>query len=332
MMACQRWPTSCRNSQRTLSSRGRGAGTWTANAPSQDFRAALFAANGGPPAGPRPSISFDLAAPGAASGPPRLAPLPGIRPPVPPAEPFPVPSGKNGSHQNGTGAAEAAAVTSNKSAAQALRDRLKALVGGKRAAEGTSAAAGDDSAGQPASGTEGTNGHQTPVKRTKMDTSPPADSMDGVERAAEMKQEVKQEASDGAQAAEANGRAGSAAEAGRPADVAAFWAQLAGDAGGKTAAADVKPGDGNAAEPAAMDVQPPQGSKAAEAGQTAAVKTDGVADGARQGVDANGDAAMDEEQAVTADGTGEVAAEDEEEVTICCLPCKGMHACLRESS
>ncbi len=147
--------------------------------------------------------------------------------------------------------------------------------------------------------------------------------MDRVEEPAEVKQEMKQEASDGPAAEEANGHAGSAENgAGKPADVAAFWAQLAGDAGGKTAAADVKPADGNLAEAAGLDVQPPQESEATEAG----IKPDGVADGAAQEVDANGDAAMDEVQAATADGTGEVVAEEEEEVNTCCLPLE-MTAC-----
>ena len=206
-------------------------------------------------------------------------------------------------------------MTSNKSAAQALRDRLKALVGGKRAAaEGTSVAGDDDSAGQHAGGTDGANGHQTPVKRTKMDSSPPADGMDGVEGPAEVKHEVKQEAADGPQAAEANGHAQSAESgAGKPADVAAFWAQLAGDASGKTAVVpDAKPADGSAAETAEMDTQPPQESEAAEAGQPAAQKTDGAADGAARGADASGDAAMDEEPAATADGTSDAVAEEEE--------------------
>ena len=138
-----------------------------------------------------------------------------------------------------------------------------------------------------------------------MEISPPADAMDGVERPAEVKQEAPDEPE---AAAAANGHAGSAENgAGKPAGVAAFWAHLAGDAGGKTAAADVKAAN-DTVEKAETDVQPPQESEAA------AMTADGVADGAAQEVDANGDAAMGEEQAAIANGHGEVAAEEEEEV------------------
>ena len=179
-------------------------------------------------------------------------------------------------------------------------------------------AIGDDGgADRHADGTEGAaNGHQTPLKRTKMETSSAADAdaMEGVDGQVE----VKQEAPNGPDAADANGRAESLETgAGKPADVAAFWAQLGGDSGEKTTAADVKSANGDAAGTAGMDMQPPRESDAFEASQTAAVTTDGAADA--EGNDANGDAAMADEQAATADDAAGEAVEEEEEVLVCRL-------------
>ena len=188
-----------------------------------------------------------------------------------------------------------AALTSNKSAAQALRDRLKTLVSNKRSAEDAAQDTDGYAASEAAAAKEDTNEHNSsqavPQKRLKPeDAAEAAVSMDGIDGSAAVKQERGDLAMPGS-----NGSAIKAEDGGSAPDAASFWAKLADDDGTKPA--EEKPhANGHAAAHAEERPPKPEGSEVANPTEKpdAAVKVDG-GPAAEDSVMENGDDAAAEE-------------------------------------
>ena len=190
-------------------------------------------------------------------------------------------------------------MTSNKTAAQALRDRLKALVSGKRSAGDACEAADGVGVNNEDSGTEKVSeqdeNQEMPQKRLKTEeAAEPPGKRDGVKGPATVKQEHTDHTTPGGDGTSASAKDGTGAHP----DVAAFWAKLAVDAGTK-AAQEGKQAPADADEPAEAKPQPTEGPEAA---------------GPRQDVDdekMGEDVAPVDEKVVMEDGAEAVAVEDE---------------------